>query len=61
MPNQQDSPFKPLWKKQTRQGRTKYTGVAVVEGQEYWINVFPNTDKWSEKQPDFHFSLQPKE
>lgn len=57
----QESPFKPLWKKPTQAGRERYTGVLNIDGREYWLNVFPNTSKRNPKQPDFHYSISPKE
>jgi hypothetical protein len=56
-----DSPYKPLWKKKTQTGRDKYVGVVNLDGQEYWLNLFPNTYKKSEKAPDFTFTLEKKE
>lgn len=56
-----DSPYKPLWERKTQSGKTKYVGVAEINGQEYWLNVYPNVNKRNPKAPDFTFSMDKKE
>ena len=55
-----EAKYRGLWKKQTQQGGPKYVGTAVVDGKEYWLNVYPNAYKRLDKHPEFTFNLVPK-
>jgi hypothetical protein len=48
-----------LWWKE-HNGNQNLSGSLKINGQEYWVNLYENTQKASEKSPDFSLYLKPK-
>ena len=46
-----------LWKKQSKKGLNYYNGSIVINGVKYWISLFNNTKKQTEKHPDLNLLL----
>lgn len=51
-----------LWKKESNNGGAPYYGGSIeVDGREYWVNLYKNDRKESDKHPDLNLQLKPKE
>ncbi len=52
-----------LWKKESNNGGAPYYGgsVTITEPGEYWVNLYKNDKKESDKHPDLNLVLKPKE
>ena len=49
-----------LWKKESERG-SYYTGSVEINGQHYWVNLYKNDRKESDKHPDLNLALKPKD
>ena len=49
------------WNKTSAKGTEYISGSITIDNQEYWISIFTNTQKKSEKSPDFSITLKEKE
>lgn len=47
-----------LWEKKSQKGNTYYSGKIKIGTEEYYINLFSNTNKTSEKAPDFNILIK---
>jgi len=56
--NKEDSPFRPLFRRDTKGGNERYTGEVVVDGVRIFLQVFPNQQRRHEKQPAFNVIAQ---
>jgi hypothetical protein len=51
-----------LWKKESTNGGAGYYGGKVeIAGIEYWVNLYKNDRKESDKHPDLTLQLKPKD
>lgn len=51
-----------LWKKESTNGGAPYYGGSVeIGGVEYWVNLYKNDRKETDKHPDLNLQLKPKE
>ena len=50
-----------LWKKQSQKGTSYYSGSVDIEGKKYWVTLFVNDTKRTEKSPDMNLLLREAE
>ena len=48
-----------LWKKEGDKG-AYYSGSVSIDGQDFWVNLYRNDRKESDKHPDLNLRLKPK-
>ena len=49
-----------LWKKEGERG-SYYSGSVEIDGVAYWVNLYKNDRKESDKHPDLNLQLKPKD
>lgn len=50
-----------LWQKIGKEGKKYYSGQITIDGQEYYVSLFKNEKKITDKHPDLNLVLKPKE
>lgn len=50
-----------LWKRQAKSGLTYYNGKVEIDGKEYYISIFNNKNKKSDRSPDLSMVIKPKD
>jgi uncharacterized protein (DUF736 family) len=65
MENQKNIPLKDksigaFWEKISKSGNKYYSGNIMLNGQKYFLAMFTNNRKSSDRQPDFNIFLSEK-
>jgi hypothetical protein len=50
-----------LWEKTNNKGTHYFCGKIFIDGKGYFVNLFENTKKFSERSPDFNIIMNPSE
>ena len=50
-----------LWKKTSKSWLTYLNWTLTVDGKEYYMSVFKNTNKTTDRHPDWNLVLTPKD
>ena len=56
-----DNPRSGLWKKESERGSYYGGSIVVTEPGEYWVNLYKNDRKETDKHPDLNLILKPKD
>jgi len=59
--NDNNAPRTGLWKKDGQRGPYYGGHITITEPGEYWVNVYKNDRKESDKHPDLNLQLKPRE
>jgi hypothetical protein len=59
--NSENNPRTGLWKKDGQRGPYYGGSIKIDEPGEYWVNLYKNDRKESDKHPDLNLQLKPKE
>lgn len=48
-----------VWVKTTQDGGIKHTGKIEIEGQKYWLDLYPKQSNGNPKAPSFDVYMKP--